>query len=608
MSQRPSVEIPMSLAAAALLLALPGCGGSSDSGSSGTSGAVAVAVTDAPSDEVAAFVVEIESFVLHRSTGGTVSVLQSPVTVDLTSLTDFSQVLDIASVPVGSYIAADATFDFSDASVVLHDEGTPATLLDAEGNALTGTVTYPIQFSTSALSVAVSKHVLLELDFDLDQSVVVDAGLNTVWLEPVLALRIDPAAPKQLLAVGTLVSVDIGDNTFLAQVKTFGGAPSGTLEFLTVSGSVFQIDGAGSQGATGLAALALEPAGTSIQVWGAADPNAPRYVAAAVAAGTGTFNGGQDLVDGWVLGRSSGANTSPTLTVLGHSLDASHTTFQWDTSFQVSTSLADTQVVIPGTAIALDMNDVNIGQRVRIFGSLTGTNLSASAPGDVVVLLPTSVYGLADTAPFAGVQTLDLARIGPWPENLFNWVESGTVPTDPDAFTADIGGLGNGLGIGAGTPLEVRGFLSAVDASDQDLLALSVANLDDAPSLLFVRDLAGTGHTLDAIALTSLLQLDVTGTAAPGEVAVIDQGFAGSQPLPSSPMPALEPLGSGLGLFLVFDSVLGTTRLHLSFGAFTSDLAGSIAGGAHVRHVAAVGTWDDSDNRLSTALASAGLE
>jgi hypothetical protein len=608
MSQRPSVEIPVSLAAAALLLALPGCGGSSDSGSSGSSGAVTVAVTDAPSDEVAAFVVEIESFVLHRSTGGSVSVLQSPVTVDLTSLSDFSQVLNIASVPVGSYIAADATFDFGEANVVLHDEGTPATLLDAEGDALTGTVTYPIQFSTSALSVPASKHVLLELDFDLDQSMVVDAGLNTVWLEPVLALRIDPAAPKQLLAVGTLVSVDIGDNTFLAQVKTFGGAPSGTLEFLTVSASVFQIDGVDSQGATGLAALALEPAGTSIQVWGAADPNAPRYVAAAVAAGTGTFNGGQDLVDGWVLGRSSGAHTSPTLTVLGHSLDASHTTFQWGTSFQVSTSLASTQVVVPGTALALDMNDVNIGQRVRIFGSLTGTNLSASAPGDVVVLLPTSVYGLADTAPLAGVQTLDLSRIGPWPENLFHWVESGSVPTDPDAFTADIGGLGNGLGIGAGTPLEVRGFLSAVDASDQDLLALSVANLDDAPWLLFVRDLAGTGHTLDAIALTSLLQLDVTGTAAPGEVAVIDQGFAGSIPLPSSPTPALEPLGSGFGLFLVFDSVLGTTRLYLSFGAFASDLAGSIAGGAHVRHVAAVGTWDDSDNRLATALASAGLE
>ncbi len=75
-----------------------------------------------------------------------------------------------------------------------------------------------------------------------------------------------------------------------------------------------------------------------------------------------------------------------------------------------------------------------------------------------------------------------------------------------------------------------------------------------------------------------------------------------------APVPALEPLGSGLGLFLVFDSVLGTTRLHLSFGAFAADLAGSIAGGAHVRHVAAVGTWDGVDNRLATALASAGLE
>jgi hypothetical protein len=599
---------PFRVLSGAVLLVLAGCSGGSDSDDGGNSGAVTVAVTDAPSDEVAAFVVEVESFVLHKSDGGQVSVLGSPVTVDLTSLTDFSQVLNMASVPSGSYVGADATFDYGDASVVLHDEGTPATLLDAEGDPLTGLVTYPIQFPTSALSVPASKHVLLELDVDLDQSMVVDAGLNTVWVEPVLALHVDPDAPKQLLAIGTLTAVDVGDNTFTAQVVTFGGAPAGTLEFLSVPASVFQIDGENFQGAAGLARLAVEPAGTSIQVYGAADPNAPRYIAAAVAAGTGTFNGGLDMVEGYVMAR--GAGTSPVLTVLGHSLDASHTTFQFDQSFQVTTALAGTQVVIPGTALNLGLDDVNVGQRVRIFGELSGTNLAASAPGDVVVLLPTNLYGLAATVPLGGVQTLELSRIGPWDESLFAWVGSGFPPTDPDALTADVGGLGNGLAIGPGTALEVRGFFSAVDADSdtEDLIAISLTNLDTAPSLLFVRDLTGTGHALEVSALTSLVQLEVTGTAAAGEVAEIDKGFAGSLPLPSSPVPALEPKGSGLGLFLVFDSVQGTTRLHLSFGAFASDLAGSIAAGAHVRHVAAIGDWDALDNRLAAALASAGLE
>jgi hypothetical protein len=608
MSAIRPVPRPFRVVPVAALLALAACSDSSDSGDGSSSGAVTVAVTDAPSDEIAAFVVEVESFVLHKSDGGQVSVLASPVTVDLTSLTDFSQVLNMASVPVGSYIGADATFDYGEASVVLNDESTPATLLDADGDPLTGLVTYPIQFPSSALSVAASKHVVLELDVDLDQSMVVDAGLNTVWVEPVLALHVDPDAPKQLLAIGTLLAVDIADNTFTAQVVTFGGAPSGTLEFLTVPASVFQIDGETSQGAAGLAALAVEPAGTSIQVYGAADPNAPRYIAAAVAAGTGTFNGGLDMVEGYVMARSSGQGTSPTLTVRGSSLDASHTSFQFDVSFQVTTSFANTQVVIPGTALALDMDDVNVGQRVRIFGDLTGSNLAASAPGDVLVLLPTNLYGLAENIPLAGVQTLDLSRIGPWPEGLFAWVDSGTVPTDPDALTADVGGLGNGLAIGPLTALQVRGFFTAVDADDEDLIAISLTNLDTAPSLLFVRDLTGTGHALEVSALTSLVQLEVTGVAAPGELAVIDKGFAGSLPLPSSPVPALEPKGSGFGLYLVFDSVQGTTRLHLSFGAFAADLAGSIAAGAHVRHVAAVGDWDAIDHRLSTNLASAGLE
>lgn len=608
MSAVRPVRRPSRVVLGAVLLALAGCGSSSDSGGGSSTGAVTVAVTDAPSDEIAAFVVEVESFVLHESDGGQVSVLGSPVTVDLTSLTDFSQVLNMASVPVGSYIGADATFDYGEASVVLVDESAPATLLDADGDPLTGLVTYPIQFPSSALSVAASKHVVLELDVDLDQSMVVDAGLNTVWVEPVLALHVDSDAPKQLLAIGTLTSVDIADNTFTAQVETFGGAPSGTLEFLTVPASVFQIDGEASQGAAGLAALAVEPAGTSIQVFGAADPNAPRYVAAAIAAGTGTFNGGLDMVEGYVLARSSGQGTSPTLTVRGSSLDAAQTTFQFDVSFQVTTSLANTQVVIPGTALALDLDDVNVGQRVRVFGELAGSNLAASAPGDVLALLPTNLFGLAENAPVGGVQTLDLSRVGPWPENLFAWVDSGSVPTDPGALTADVGGLGNGLAIGPSTALEVRGFFTAVDADDEDLIAISLTNLDTAPSLLFVRDLSGTGHTLEATALTALVQLEVTGVAAPGELAVIDKGFAGSLPLPSSPVPALEPVGSGLGLFLVFDSVQGTTRLHLSFGTFAADLASSIAGGAHVRHVAAVGAWDAVDNHLATALASAGLE
>ncbi|HVS17311.1 MAG TPA: hypothetical protein VMT18_01835, partial [Planctomycetota bacterium] len=514
----------------------------------------------------------------------------------------------VATVPAGTYVAAEVTLDFTDASVVIGGQTTPATVLDADGTPLGGSLVLPIDLPSGSLAVGIGKNVLLELDVDLDQSLVVDPLANSVWVEPVLILRVDPIAPKQLFAVGTLAAADAAAGTFSVQVETFGGVPGDTLDFLSQTSTVYHVDGGAAQGSAGLTELAAKPVGTAIQVLCTLDPSAAVFEADVVAAGTGTINGGADVVDGWVLARSAGAGGSPVLTVRGTSLDAALTTFQFGEDFSVTTVFGTTKVLIPGTLLPLDLDDVNVGQRVRIFGALTGTSLDATTASDVVKLWPTRAFGLAAGAPLSGTQTFDLTRIGPILEGQFTWADSGTVPTDPLALTAAVGGLGSGLAIDVGTPIEVRGYFSAVDAAGDDMVALGLTNLASAPSLLFVRDLAGSGLDLDVTALTALVELGVTGTAVAGETAVVDQGFAGSLPLPASPTPALEPAGSGLGLFLVYDSVQGTTRLHLSFGAFAADLAGSIAGGAHVRHVAGIGPWDATTNRLSTALASAGLE
>lgn len=593
------------LALAAALALLGAC---NDAVEGALEGSVTLAVTDAASDDLAAFVVEVQGFRLQKQTGGVVSVLASPVTVDLASLSDLSQLLQVVTVPAGTYVAAELTLDLANASVVLHGQTTAAALLDGDGNPFTGSTVLPIDLPTNSLAVGVGKNALLELDVDLDQSLVVDALSNTAWFEPVLVLRVDPLAPKQLFAVGTLAAADSAAGTFSVQVKTFGGAAGDTLDFVSQTSSVYHVDGGADLGATGLAALAAKPIGTATQVACTLDPNDPVFLVETVAAGTGTTAGGSDLVDGWVLARDAGAGGSPVLTVRGYSLDSSLSTFQFGADFTVTTTFGTTNVLVPGTTLPLDMDDVNVGQRVRVFGLLTGTAMDASTAGDVVTLLPSRAFGLAAGAPVGGTLTFDLARVGPILANAFTWADSGTVPSDPMALTATVGGLGSGLSIGASTPVEVRGFFTAVDDAADDLLALDLVNLELAPSLLFVRDLPSVGHDLDVSALTALVQLTVTGTAVAGETALIDQGFAGSLPLPASPTPALEPKGSGAGLFLVFDSVQGVTRLHLSFGDFAADLASSIAGGAHVRHVAAVGEWDAVDNRLATALASAGLD
>jgi len=589
-----------------VLLVCAAC--SSESDGSSAQATITLALTDAPSDEIASFRIEVESFRILRASGAGVSVLAAPVEIDLASLTDLSQVLNVKSVPVGVYSSAEVTFDFSDAVCVLHGNPVPATILDPDGQPLSGALTLPIDLGQGPLAALAGKHKLLELDFDLDQSLVVDAGANTVSLEPVLVLRIDPLGPKQLLVVGSLNAVDLPASTFTAEVKTLAGATIGTLLFEVGPLAVYQIDGVPIQGATGLAALAVKGPEAWVQVYGAVDPESARLFAFHVAAGTGTFNGGSDIVAGHVLARSSGAGTSATLTVRGHSSNAAHTIFQFNTTFTVSTSFAATKVLVVGAPTALDLDAVNVGQLVRVFGALSGTSMDASSVDDVIRPEPTRTYGHALGPPAAGRLTMDLSRVGLLPEGNFTWGDSGANPPDPSSFTVAVAGLANGLSIETGTAVEARGYFAPVDDPREDLSAISVSNLDSAPSLLFVRNRMDVGFDLIVTATASAIQLQLSGLAAPGEVALIDKGFAGALSLPASPTPAIEPPASGVTLYFITDKVLGGTTLYLSFAEFSDALAMGTAQGANVGQVAAIGTYDAATNTVKAPLASVCLK
>lgn len=556
-----------------------------------------VALTDAASDDLASFVVEITGVELTRPSGVTVGVLPAPVTVDLVSLTDVSQVLNVANLPAGFYTLARLTFDFTDAEAYLVGRTTPATLLDGDGNPLTGTVTLPISTGGSIEAIT-GRNRLLELDFDLDQSVLVDLGTNTLRMEPKIVLRLDPLAPRDLLFGGALQEVDTTEGTIALELQTPGEAPIGDLVVPAHPAAVYQIDGVPSSGSTGLAALAAETAGTWIQCFGRIDPSSGTLRALYVEAGTGTYNGGSDIVDGLVIERIGGAGSDATLTVLGHSNDATHTVFQFNETFTVNTSFAATQVLRRGAVTAQDMDDVNVGQAVRLFGSLSATTLNATA--GVVRLRPTRVLGFCNGPVSTGSLTIDLARVELRDPSGFTWSDGGPTPPSPSAFTNSVGSLANGLGLMAGTAVELHGYFAPVDDSAQDFQAVTVINRDTAPSLLLVNDLPG-GQNLSVIATTAAITLGVTGTPVPFEVAVIDRGFVGSTALPSSPAPTVTPAGA-LGIYLIFDRVTGVGSLNLTFTEHVTTLNTLLGVGAHVRSIAAIGQYDAGTNATSAGL------
>jgi hypothetical protein len=587
-----------------------GCGANGgDGGGGGTEAGVTIALTDAATEEIASFTVDVTGFQLKAKSGAVVGVLQSAVTVDLLSLTDLSQVLNVVSVPPALYDGGTITFDFSNAVAVLEGNPTPATILDSNGFPLTGALALPLQFGNKPLNAVAGKHKLLELDFDLDQSLIVDAGANTVSVEPVMVMRVDPTSPKELVLIGDLTSVDLAASTFEAEIKRLFGPTIGKVELAAKRTTVYQIDGVPSIGSAGLAALDALGVGTWVQVYGSIDPLRPRLTALYVEAGTGTYNGGSDIVEGHVLARSSGAGTSATLTVYGHSNNATHTVFQFNTTFTVLTSIANTRVVKSGVVQVCSLDDANVGQRVRVFGALTGTTMDASMSGDVLRLRPTYTYGYANGAPAGGTLAMDLSRVGPVPEGVFSWADAGANPPNPNAFTVDESGLAAGLGIVTGTAVSARGFFAAVDDPNEDLdEALSIVNLDLAPSVLFIRDEPFFGHTMTVSANPTELQFAISGTAGLFEAALIDRGFVGAVALPTSPVPQLVPPASGLTLYLIKDKVLGSTTLYLKFDPFSAGLAQAIAGGAHVKQVAAIGTYDVATNSIESPLASVCIE
>ena len=580
--------------------------GESGGGSSGDP-TLTFAITDAASEDVESFTVEITSVELTKLGGAVTNVLSTPVTVDLATLTDASQILSIQTIPAGTYVAAEITLDFTNSQCLLVGETTPAAIEDVDGNPLTGTLALPIQFGqTNWLHATFNRHKLLEFDFDLNQSLTADTGTNTVTVEPAFALHVDPAAPKPLIAVGELTSVDTAAGTFVADIQTLGGTSICSATFHIDTASVFQIDGVPSVGDPGLVALGNVTPGTWIQMFGTIDPLSMGVQASYVEAGTGTYNGGTDIVEGHVVDRTGGAGSDAILTVMGHSSNAAHDTFQFNATFTVSTSFASTKAVRRGDFRVFDMDDVNVGQRVRIFGALTGVTMDATGTTDVVRMEPTRIFGFSGGAVTSGVMTIDLNRVDLRPEGDFNWAGSGATPPDPDAFEVQVGTLDQGLGITAGTPVEARGFFAAVDDTDEDQVATALTNHATSPSLLFVRNLPG-GITVTPTSDLNSIDLAISGAEAPGEIAVIDRGFVGSIPLPTSPTPEIHGTGA-LGLYVLRDKTTGQTNLYLGFATFSNALATQVGLGAEVFQVAAIGQYDVPTNVMEASIASIVIE
>jgi hypothetical protein len=201
-------------------LSLGACGGGSTSSTGGgTGGAQSASMftigTDAPLPSVVSCLVTVSGVTVYNGTTN-VSVLGSAQEVDFAQLSGLHQLIDLQSVPVGTYTSATITLSAAQIGYIDTTKTPPAiTTINGTLMPATATVTFANPFVVQNTDL-----IGLRMEFDLAKSIQVDSGGNITG-------TIDPTFHMQLLnSTDANVSIDdfhagvtsvLGPNMFTAQ-------------------------------------------------------------------------------------------------------------------------------------------------------------------------------------------------------------------------------------------------------------------------------------------------------------------------------------------------------------------------------------------------------
>jgi hypothetical protein len=217
------------IAVLALVAAASGCGGgaSSTTPTQPESGSVFVNGTDAPLPSVVSFQVDITGMTVSDGVNPPISVLSGTQTVDFARLNGLHTLLDLNSIPAGTYTNVNVTLANPEIMYlnVTNPQTTPptrptVTMLNATSSpAVTLTQSsVPITLS-SPLTVAAGDIVGLSFDFDLRHSIQVDANGNfTGMVNPTLNLKaVTPSDSDAYIDDFVAGVTNVGTSSFMIQ-------------------------------------------------------------------------------------------------------------------------------------------------------------------------------------------------------------------------------------------------------------------------------------------------------------------------------------------------------------------------------------------------------
>ncbi|HEY2462966.1 MAG TPA: hypothetical protein VGI32_02815 [Steroidobacteraceae bacterium] len=586
--------------------------------------------------QFSSYIITIDSVVLVGKAVGAISAVAVPETVDLTKLTNLSELWATASLPTDTYTSAIITLDYTNAQISVMVNGVPtaAKVVDPSGAALTA-VTLNVNFDPSNLltlqpTFATSNALRLAFNFDLSATNSIDLTTSppTVTAKPFISMSTLQPDNKLIRVRGALINSSVTTGTFSVVVRPFFDEVNslGIDSIFNDANTVYTFGGNTYVGAAGLTMISQASAGSTVvaafttfepTTTPAAGVNAGIFHSKYVVAG-GTL---EDFFTYGVEGDVTARNGN-TLTLHGSTLFANAAQLVQFEPLDATVLLGPATLVTAdgvSTLGPLDYNSVAVGQHITARGlfsqaasgaiTLDSTGASATDTGSVRIQ-STELFG-SEVSTAAGSLAMNLQFINNWPVSVYNFAGNGATTPTPGNFLVNTGSLTLPT-FAAGDPVWVDGYVSPFGSAPPDFLAQAVSAEATIPATLVV-SWTGTGTTAPFAALSATgLSIDLANAAfGSGQLRIgaetVDITTLSASPNivpavasndPTSGLPLFSPVFS-VGPGAISESVINPILSFNGFGNFVTQLNTTFATPTSATKFVARGLFDRTANTFT---------
>ena len=568
-------------------------------------GTVLIGLTDADGDFLN-YTVDILSLTLETADGRTVEVLPNRTRINFTDYVDLTELVSAATVPPATYVSGTISLDYVDAEVFVEagDMSKQAVVTDLDGNPLAQTELRIILSNRDQLTVVKRRVALLQLDFDLAASHVVDIAPTpaTAELDAFIVAEVHPVDEKDIRVRGPLIEVNEDAMNYVVTIRPFHDRDGdfGRLMVNVSNDTEFEVDGASFIGSDGLRALAVAGPGIPTIARGTLNVSEREFTADLVLAGSSVPGSDRDAIAGNVIARSGNFLTIRGATIIQHDVATDRPVhFHDDVVVEVG---PNTKVFKDGDQVSdLSIDAISIGQCITVHGNQLVPTTDALAPQilfdateGAVRLHVTHLSGIVNTI-MPGQTDITLYSIDRRRAAVYDFTGTGMsldLDADPDNYEIATGNL-TLADLSTGRPIVAYGFPTSFGIAPPDFTGRTIVDYTDVRSALGVGwgalgtiapfvSMGGDGLVLD----NQNMDIDQRHYISQGPV-LIDLTALGSNT-------AIVPRETGRMLFSIKSQ--DSLRLYSDFDDFVADLTLSLNGSTTTRSMYARGKYDVDSN------------